>query len=189
MPSSGDTEYDYDTTYDYDDSDDSDYYNDDNDDNEGPEKKSTRGAAAKVTAQETAALSLISQRDQGQEAEAAGRGYRVISFEDVTPIMKSLIAEVSVLLNIKNSVSEVLLRTFKWNKEVLFEQYCSLEGEKFWSTAGVTRRSTECSAQSPSNSLPKYKKAKEIFYCTICCDHDVLKSEGFQLDCGHTFCK
>jgi hypothetical protein len=77
MPSSGDTEYDYDTTYDYDDSDDSDYYNDDN---EGPEKKSTRGAAAKVTAQETAALSLISQRDQDQEVEAAGRGYRVISF-------------------------------------------------------------------------------------------------------------
>ena len=188
MTSSGDTEYDYETTYDYDDSDDSDYYNDDNDDNEGPEKKSTRGAAAKVTA------ALISQRDQGQdqdqEVEAAGRrGYRVISFEDVTPIMKSLIAEVSVLLNIKNSVSEVLLRTFKWNKEVLFEQYCSLEGEKFWSTAGVTRRSTECLTQSPSNSTPKYKKAKEIFYCTICCDHDVLKSEGFQLDCGHTFCK
>jgi hypothetical protein len=182
MTSSGDTEYDYETTYDYDDSDDSDYYNDDN---EGPEKKSTRGAAAKVTA------ALISQRDQEVEveAEAAGRGYRVISFEEVTPIMKSLIAEVSVLLNVKNSVSEVLLRTFKWNKEVLFDQYCSLEGEKFWSTAGVTRRSTECLTQSPSNSTPKYKKAKEIFCCTICCDQDVLKSEGFHLDCGHTFCK
>lgn len=114
--------------------------------------------------------------------------YRVLSYEEVTPIMKQLIAEVSNLLDVTEAVTEVLLRNFKWNKELLFNEYCSAE-DTFWSKAGVTRITKANAASPPSKAMSTRKKRKETFYCGICCDNEVLLADRFGLDCHHYFCK
>jgi len=116
--------------------------------------------------------------------------YSILSYEEVTPIMEHLIQEVSGLLDVTEAVTEVLLRNFKWNKELLFNEYCSAE-ETFWSKAGVTRVTKESAAATslPSKALSTRKKRKEIFFCGICCDDECLRSDGFSLDCEHSFCK
>lgn len=135
--------------------------------------------------------SCISVDIEQQQRHKNEKEYNILSYEEVTPIMKNLISEVSNLLDVTEAVTEVLLRQHKWNKELLFNEYCSAE-ETFWSKAGVTRvpkASADSSSSPPSKALATRKKRKETFFCGICCDDECLRSDGFGLDCDHSFCK
>ena len=114
--------------------------------------------------------------------ESNAHVYSILVHEEVIPVMKSLITEVSELLGVSESVAEVVLRNFKWNKEIIFDQYCSAEDE-FWLKAGVHR------GNKAQAALPSKKKRKETFSCGICRDDEALCSESIGLDCNHLFCK
>mmetsp|Transcript_21552 Transcript_21552/g.30186 ORF Transcript_21552/g.30186 Transcript_21552/m.30186 type:complete len:542 (+) Transcript_21552:54-1679(+) len=102
----------------------------------------------------------------------------IYSEQDMMPIMKNIITDVSGLFNVPSSAAAVLLREYKWNKERLVETFF----------AGQNKILEKCGVESRCNStrcdLIESTTRRD---CEICYE-DYTSNEMLRMPCGHEFC-
>ena len=100
--------------------------------------------------------------------------YLIIQYTEIAPMMDKLIQEVSTLLGVSLGVAELLLRSTKWNQNLVAEKYYNNE-KRILVAAGVI----------PENEESKNDSNHE---CMICFD-TIQPGDGRSLCCGHECCR
>lgn len=125
--------------------------------------------------------------------------------DELKPIMKAQIREVTEVLGIPSSAAQILMREHKWAKERLFQSFFD-NPDKVQTNCGVFARCQNCGVTSDTgpagkkNGDEKEKVAKTTSnratrasskrkHCEICLDEDGFTSEEMIcMPCGHEFC-
>mmetsp|Transcript_10859 Transcript_10859/g.15207 ORF Transcript_10859/g.15207 Transcript_10859/m.15207 type:complete len:523 (-) Transcript_10859:58-1626(-) len=104
-------------------------------------------------------------------------GIRMLPSGELLVEMKRRLKDVVEILDIPYSAAAVLLREYRWSKEVLLENFY-VDPDKILKKCGVMGR---CGALKPSG-----KKADDV--CAICYE-DATEVPMMSMPCGHEFCK
>mmetsp|Transcript_26262 Transcript_26262/g.29052 ORF Transcript_26262/g.29052 Transcript_26262/m.29052 type:complete len:509 (-) Transcript_26262:99-1625(-) len=99
-------------------------------------------------------------------------GIRMLPAEDVIPEMKRCLEDATEILGVPAAAVAVLLREYKWSKEILLEKFYS-NSDKLEKKLGVYAR---------CNPVPMKKSSKT---CKICYDDEFPM---IAMPCGHEFC-
>lgn len=102
--------------------------------------------------------------------------FKVFSDDELRVRQREQFEELSNILGLPIEQCATLLRSYKWQKEKLVEQYMD-KPEEVTKAAGVL---------SGTHNPPRIEK-KPGFICDICCD-DGPDMKTFAMDCGHRFC-
>eukprot|EP01038_Epipyxis_sp_PR26KG_P011786 gene11786-15769_t len=122
----------------------------------------------------------------------SNKNYIMLTIEDVSNSMRSLINEVSTLLAIHKDSANLLLKNNRWNKEKVVDSFFNassdFEREKLLIDAGIHPN------QNIINHTKHYSDGNDsIITCRICYDSfeniDLLNSKMYSLGCNHPFCQ
>jgi len=119
---------------------------------------------------------------------------RMASSTELYTVLATRVNEFSELFQIRPSVSQVLFRRSRWNKERLCELFTS-NPEKLLEDAGVSARCA-LGLESPSDAnnnngksgVMTRKQASELRSCAICFEDEYKPSDMIRMPCGHEFC-
>jgi ariadne-1 len=122
--------------------------------------------------------------------------YTITEINQVMPIMRGLVTEVSALLRLNEDICQILLQNYKWNKEKLLEMYYSDgDSEKILMDTGVDLFDERVMSQitssdsrlfrSPSSPMPAERLNQDCHICTA----ELNTSNSFSLGCKHFFCR
>jgi len=135
-----------------------------------------------------APVRIISTNKSSNDLElttSTGTGIRMLDSNDLVPIMKHKIADVTSVLEVPTSAAAILLREHKWVKERVFESFFSEESEKVRKKCGVRSRCENIA--NPKACKPcDGERNRE---CQICTDDGFSASDMLSMPCGHEFCR
>lgn len=116
--------------------------------------------------------------------------YIITEYSSVVPLLEALVREVSSLLDLDEDSSQILLQSFRWNKERLINQFFATP-EKILTDAGLDLYSRDIIPSLRDGQRTPFlttKAGESKFQCRICCDDcDIM--DAFAMGCGHAFCK
>jgi len=116
----------------------------------------------------------------------------MLSAEEIFPIMKMRVDEVSEVLGIPPSAAMVLMREYKWAKEHLFERFYS-DPERTTTNAGVHARCQKYEyllSASKTKATRKSSRGKvSLKTCLICFQDDFSAEDMISMPCNHEFCR
>jgi ariadne-1 len=114
--------------------------------------------------------------------------YIIKPIQEVHPFMENLIHENAMVLGVSEDEAAILLQKFKWDKEKLIDAYFN-NVEKTRKDAGLEFY-TPLILDNLLHPLTESSSTK-TFSCRIrfCCDENCLLIDGFELGCGHMFCR
>jgi len=121
---------------------------------------------------------------------------RMTSSTEVYTVLTTRVNELSELFQLRPSVSQVLFRRSRWNKERLCELFTS-DPEKLLEDAGVTARhaiglesaSSDASNNSGNSGVMTRRQASaQQRSCAICFEDEYDPSDMVRMPCGHEFC-
>ncbi|KAL1527401.1 hypothetical protein AB1Y20_016069 [Prymnesium parvum] len=118
-------------------------------------------------------------------------GFAVLDEEACLALASKVVEEVSVLLCCGAEVAHSLLRSFKWDRERLIEEYMT-DCDACAKTAGIHLGADKSITHSPTEKgivrvggVPKTKANLPPIQCQICFEHS---TEYSALQCGHAYC-
>lgn len=115
-----------------------------------------------------------------------GLGVRMLSADELKPIMKIQVQEVVEVLGVPPSAAAILMREHKWAKERLYQAFFD-DPEKVQESHGVLARCQNSGADGEEKMTASSAKLK---HCEICYDEDGFDpSEMIRMPCGHEFCE
>ena len=117
----------------------------------------------------------------------------ITEYQEIVPLMEAITREVSTLLDIDNDSAQILLQSYRWDKERLIDAFFG-NPEKVFSETGldkynpaiVTAMLKTCAPEEATSSAAAIKGS--TFQCRICGDDSIL-SVAVCLGCGHQFCR
>lgn len=116
--------------------------------------------------------------------------FNILDCSDIEPIMRSLIEDVSSLLDLSTDVTQSLLQNNKWDKEKLIDAFFA-NPEKVMRAAGLDLYNDEILARlEKSEDLARSSSnaglSTPALRCRICYDDT---TSTFSMGCGHKFCR
>lgn len=122
----------------------------------------------------------------------------ITEYHEIVPLMEGLTREVSTLLDIDYDSAQILLQSYRWDKERLIDAFFGNPEKVFLDTGldkynqakvdAMLRGSKTVGATSSATSTSTSTSAESSFVCRICCD-DSVSSDALSLGCGHKFCR
>lgn len=133
--------------------------------------------------------SLIRENGLSYELVVPQDSYVIRNSSEITPLLDALVNEVSVLLEVTEDEAQSLLQYIKWDKERLIDEYFS-DPDQIRRKAGLEYFTSELLTTliPPNMQIPPNHKIR-TFKCRICCDEECDIRTGFQVGCGHYFCR
>eukprot|EP01032_Pedospumella_encystans_P008127 gene8127-9680_t len=119
--------------------------------------------------------------------------FNILDCSDIEPIMRSLIEDVSSLLDLSTDVTQSLLQHNKWDREKLIDAFFA-NPEKVMRAAGLDLYNDEILVHlEKSEELPRSSSnaglsspSSTALRCRICYDDT---TSAFSMGCGHKFCR
>ena len=119
----------------------------------------------------------------------------ITEYQEIVPLMEAVTREVSTLLDIDYDSAQILLQSYRWDKERLIDAFFS-NPEKVFLETGLDKYNQSAIQSMLSCSTEKVDEvetsatttAKNSFICRICCDESA-PSEALSMGCGHQFCR
>lgn len=155
----------------------------------------TTGAAG-ASASSASSSSKRTEKDSPlkKELSVPDGSFMITDYSEIAPLMKRLISEVALLLDVHREAAQILLQLCRWDKERLMDAFF-LSQEKLLTDAGLDLYTAEISisayvaSPSPTESKSESKSGESLlFKCRICCE-DCNTSDAYCLGCSHRFCR
>lgn len=174
------------------------------DGNESEEEEETFAESSEVAGKQTGRSSC----DRASIGSSSGKvplsgkipdgKYIITEYQEIVPLMEAITREVSTLLDIDYDSSQILLQSYRWDKERLIDAFFG-NPEKVFAETGLDKYSHTAVlailkadkadvTTSASTSATSASSKSNSFVCRICCD-DSVATEAVSLGCGHQFCR
>ena len=124
-------------------------------------------------------------------SSSSDRNVKMYTTDEVVPIMKRAIDEITEVLAVPTAAAQPLLRHHKWLKDRLFNAYTD-DAEKETKAAGVFFRcgnNDHNNNNNEKNGRIQSKNHQHQPQCDICFSDELEPNDMLAMSCGHEFCK